>query len=126
MLQVELHLVHTSKDSIPDGLVEELNLKTIDKDVSTDPLDPNYHLIVGKEVSSRAEILHNVTAGLKTGGFILSEEKNFSQNDSLFEKLGLVTASVQKTSEFSYVLLRKVSISHTFFFDFIKRRLKFL
>lgn len=106
--QVDISVVHSSNETVPENLLSTLPVKAVQKEVDKTPLESNYHLIIGKELTSEPEVLNNVTSGVKTGGFVLSEEKNLNLNESLYEKVGLCVVSLQKTSESTFVLLRKV------------------
>lgn len=85
-----------------------MSLKSVQNEVDTTPLEPNFHVIAAKDVVSNSNILSNLSAGLKTGGFLLSEEKLFEQNEAYFDKLGLILVGAQNTGDSVFVLLRKV------------------
>lgn len=105
-----MQIIHSANDTVPEAILVTESVKAVQCNIETSPLDPHYHVIVAKEITSQKEILNNASAGLKTGGFILSEEREYQPNDSLFDKLGLVLVAVQRTSECAYALLRKVEV----------------
>ncbi|KAK6634166.1 hypothetical protein RUM44_004774 [Polyplax serrata] len=108
MVTVDLQIIHSSKETVPDVFSETMSLKSVQNEVDTTPLEPNFHVIAAKDVVSNSNILSNLSAGLKTGGFLLSEEKLFEQNEAYFDKLGLILVGAQNTGDSVFVLLRKV------------------
>ncbi|KAL0271260.1 UNVERIFIED_CONTAM: hypothetical protein PYX00_008407 [Menopon gallinae] len=107
MIHVEYVFVRMSESDPVPADAEALEIKSIVKNVAVTPLEQNYHLVIGKGLASNEALLANLAAGLKEGGFIMSEEKAF-EDDDRFERLGLCTASVQQGEECAFVLLRKV------------------
>lgn len=85
-----------------------MEVKVFQKEIKTTPLEPNYHIVIGANVLNDVAVLENLAAGLKAGGFLLSEESNWKQRDTSYQKLGLESVSVQPTEDTTFVLLRKV------------------
>lgn len=94
--------------------LEALEIKSLSKEIETTPLEPNYHLVIGANILSDVAVLENLAAGVKAGGFLLSEARKVAQNDTSYQKLGLELVSVQQTEDTTFVLLRKVVRLHLF------------
>lgn len=110
MIHIDYTFVKLSETDPLPADAEALGIKSVVKNLTIAPLDQNYHLTIGKGLASDENLLKNLTAGLKEGGFVLSEEESFT-DDGRFERLGLYTTSVQQGEECAFVLLRKVCVN---------------
>nr|CAD7589404.1 unnamed protein product [Timema genevievae] len=84
-----------------------LGMKFVNRDASSAPLDQNLHLVIGVDVLPQAiEVLDNLVASLKPGGFVLLEERITEEEDAI-HKSGLELVSKQQARDRVFLLLRK-------------------
>nr|CAD7446740.1 unnamed protein product [Timema bartmani] len=84
-----------------------LGMKFVNRDASSAPLDQNLHLVIGVDVLPQAiEVLDNLVASLKPGGFVLLEERITEEEDAIY-KSGLELVSKQQARDRVFLLLRK-------------------
>lgn len=98
-----------SPGPVDASLLEPSGIKTVIRDVSSNPVDQNVHLVVIVDAFTheRSDIIQNSVAALKAGGFILVEEPKGPLDSESISAAGLVTISTAVTSTKTYALLRK-------------------
>lgn len=107
MVAVDYTVVNSKVDDVSS--LDALGIKSVVKDVHSNPVDQNVHLVVIVDAFAheRSEIIQNSAAALKTGGFILAEEPKGRLDVESIAAAGLVVVSTAVTSTKIYALLRK-------------------
>lgn len=107
MLSVDTTVVTSSP--VDTATLEPLGIKNAVRDVNTNAVDQNAHLVVAADLLAynKTAVLQNSVAALKAGGFVLLEEAKGPVETSKLASSGLVVVSTQVTATKSYILLRK-------------------
>ncbi|XP_049809979.1 fatty acid synthase isoform X1 [Schistocerca nitens] len=110
ILTVDMTVASANPDLFA-STVEPLGVKMVTKNISSEPVDQNCHIVVGTGILQRpAGVLDNMVASLKEGGFILLEEsRSVVESCRLPDDWELVAR--QDTGLHSFVLLRKPMVS---------------
>ncbi|XP_044270431.1 fatty acid synthase [Tribolium madens] len=107
MVSVDASVV--TSDSIDSSALENSGIKVVQKDVTSNPIDQNLHLVVVADALTHDKInlIENAANSIKDGGFVLLEEPKGAINSSKLSTTGLIIVSTQVTTTKIYVLLRK-------------------
>lgn len=107
MLSIDYIVV--SSGPIDTTLLEPAGIKTALKDINTNQIEQNAHLIVLADILiyKKIKVLQNAVDSLKTGGFILLEEIKDSIDEKFISSAGLQIISQQMAGNKIYLLLRK-------------------
>lgn len=107
MLSVDASIVTSAP--IDTSSLDNSGIKVVQKDVTSNPIDQNLHLVVLVDAITHDKIslIGNAASSLKDGGFVLLEEPKGALNASKLTSTGLTVVSTQVTSTKIYALLRK-------------------
>ena len=106
MLTIDVSVIISG--SFDSASLETVGIKAVQKDVTTQMVDQNVHLVVLSDilVHGNIAILSNSVSALKPGGFILLEEPKGGVENKL-PNSDLEVVAQYSTSTKTYVLLRK-------------------
>lgn len=109
MLSVDYTAVTAGPAESYTSAFESYGVKAVQKDVTSNPIDQNIHIVVGHDVLSQKamNILENATNTLKPGGMLLLEEIYGDVDTAVIKQAGLIIIGKQNAGSKMYLLLRK-------------------